>query len=360
MKKRAIILLVAVLIALLAGRFWSRWPTDSTSSQRVASQQPDLPNQGQADVVTPPLAPASSAPPAGQAASLQRKVEMLHEIATSSNMPIQFYGLVLDQDNNPIPGVKVTLSIRTTKETMPGAIHDEFEEPVVSTDGQGRFAITDAQGALLSVKSLDKAGYEASEKSLNRAHYWYWRDPQDVFHPDPAKPEVFRMWKKMGAETLVRKGIGHAIPYNGSPTTFDLIEDRAATPGDLRVTLVRDPQQIHWGQINFEWTVTIEAVDGGVIESSDEQMYGAPADGYQSTVVIHMPADDPHWTDTKNVALYLKLRGGKYYGRAELKFMVGSDRPTTPFSITSYVNPSGSRNLEYDPLQGVLLPPAAP
>jgi hypothetical protein len=34
--------------------------------------------------------------------------------------------------------------------------------------------------------------------------------------------------------------------------------------------------------------------------------------------------------------------------------MVGSDREVTPLSITSFINPTGSRNLEDDPLQDVL------
>jgi hypothetical protein len=281
----------------------------------------------------------------------------LREIARKSNKPIQFYGLILDQDDNPIPGVKVTLAIRTAKEVTPGVVDDLFDRPVMMTGADGRFALTDARGALLSVKALEKPGYEASEKSLNRAHYWYWRDPSQVFDPDADRPEIFRMWKQAGADRLVRTGIGHAIPYDGTPTNFDLIEGRAGVDGgDLRVTLVRSPQQIKWGQRNYEWKVTIEALDGGLIASSDEQMYRAPAEGYQSKLVFHMPANDPNWTDSKDVTVYLKLRSGEYFGRGELRFMVGSVRPTTPFSITTFTNPTGSRNLEYDPLQNVAKP----
>ena len=282
------------------------------------------------------------------------KLKMLRELMQQSNKPIRFYGLVLDQDNNPIPDVKVTLSIRTTKEPIPGRIMDLFDYPVVTTDTQGRFAITDAKGALLSVKSLEKPGYEASEKSINRAHYWYWRDPREVFHPDADKPEVFHMWKKTGAERLVRKGIAHPIPYNGTPTNFDLLSGTSvASGGDIRVTLVRNPQQITYGQRNYEWTLTIEALVGGLIESDDEQMYRAPADGYQTQLVVHMPANAADWTDEKSINLYLKLDDGKKYGRAELKALIGSDRQTTPFYISSFINPSGSRNLEYNPMQNV-------
>lgn len=281
----------------------------------------------------------------------QSKEEMLREVAQKSNKPIHFYGLVLDQDNTPIPDVTVTLSIRTAKEPLPGQIGDAFDYPVVTTDGQGRFAITDAKGALLSVKSLEKPGYDASTKKINQA-YWYWNDPRAVFHPDTEKPEIFRMWKKVGAERLVMKGIGQRIPYNGTPTNFDLLNGKAvANGGDLRVTLTRNPQQIQWGQTHYEWTATIEAVNGGIIESTDEQMYRAPVEGYTSKFVVNMAADDAQWTDKKDVTAYLKMRHGKYYGRIKLEFMVGSDRQTTPLYITSFTNPSGSQNLEYDSSQ---------
>ena len=298
--------------------------------------------------------------PGGGYQTGRSRSEELGEIARKSNVPIDFFGLVLDQDGQPIPDVRVTLSIRTAQEVATDVYSDIFEHPVLTTGAVGRFALRGARGALLSLKSLEKPGYAASEKSLNRAHYWYWRDPRLVFHPDSSSPEVFRMLKQAGAERLVRKGIGHAIPYDGRPTSFDLFAGSVVgNGGDLRVTLVRDPVQIRWGQRNYEWTATVEALDGGVIESSDEQMYRAPVDGYQSKIVLHMEANDANWTDTKDVTVYLKLRGGKYYGRAELKFMVGSDRAGTPFSITSFVNPSGSRNLEYDPLQDVV-PSARP
>ena len=281
----------------------------------------------------------------------------MREIARKSNKSIQFFGLVLDQDDNPIPSVKVTLAIRTAKEVTPGVIDDLFEHPIMMTGPDGRFALTDARGALLSVEAMEKSGYEVSEKGLNQAHYWYWRDPSQVFHPDADRPEIFRMWKKSGAEKLVSQDRMTRIPYDGRFVTFDLLTGReTAVGGDFRVALVRNPQQVKWGQRNYEWTLTIEPVDGGLITSSDEQMYRAPADGYQPRLVIHVPADDPQWTDDKSVEFYLKSRGGRHYSSVKLSVMAGSEKPATGLAIRSLLNPSGSRNLEYDPLQSVVSP----
>lgn len=356
MKKRVVALFISLLVVLSLFWFGRRIPHATRDAQ-------DSRSDATAEQTGPGSPPVPGTPKPADAAietSYQRsRLEQLRSIAQKSNRPIQFFGLVLDQDNNPIPDVRVTLEIRVAKEVTPGVIDDLFDTSVLTTGRDGRFSLTDARGALLGVKALEKAGYVPSEKAFRKS-YWYWRDTSHVFHPNAEHPEVFRMWKQAGAERLVRNGIGHAIPYNGSGTNFDLINGKAvAGAGDMRVTLVRNPQQIQWGQRNYEWTATIEVPNGGVIESDDEQMYQAPSDGYRPKCVIHMAADDANWTDSKNAAIYLKLRGGQYYGRAELKFMVGSDRAVTPFSITAFVNPSGSRNLEYDPLQDVV-PSARP
>jgi hypothetical protein len=249
----------------------------------------------------------------------------------------------------------VTLGIRTTK-LIAGLTGDSFDYPVVTTDAQGRFAITDAKGALLTVKALEKQGYEASSKKINQA-YWYWRDPSQVFTPHSDAPEIFRMWKKEGAEILLRKGINAPLRCDGTPSTFDLASGRTTGSGDLRVTLVRNPVDIKHGQRNYDWSLTIESLGGGLIESNDEQMYLAPSEGYKSQLIVKMPANAPDWTDEKSLRLYIKLKDGKQYARAEIKALVGAARETTPFYITSFINPSGSRNLEYDSTQNIIKDP---
>ena len=68
----------------------------------------------------PATEPSELAPSAAQVQ--QGKIEFLRGMAQLSNRPLEFYGLVIDQDGSPIPGVKVTLSVRVTKEPAPGVI----------------------------------------------------------------------------------------------------------------------------------------------------------------------------------------------------------------------------------------------
>lgn len=341
--RRVVFVLLLVLACFLVWWLWLRVdkapetkPTDSATTAQI--------DRGSAAPTTP-AANVASPPRPGLKTQLQ-------ELMNNANRPISFFGKVIDQDGNPIPNVKVTLQVRYTTAIGTGDIGDTFDYPVLNTGEDGRFTLTGAHGALLAVKALEKPGYEPSVKAT-RSSYWYWRDPKDAFHPNAEQPEVFRMWKNAGAESLVRKGISAGLHYDGSSTTFDLMTGSVGDGGDLRVTLVRNPQQIKYGQRNYEWTLTVESLSGGLIESNDEQMYRAPAVGYQSRLVVHMAANDPNWTDEKSFNLYVKLRDN-LYGRAEVKALVGSDRATTPFYITSFVNPSGSQNLEYDSKQDLV------
>lgn len=355
MKKRISVLILAAPVLLLCW-WWLRAPaTESTLAPTTPQTAPAEPATAETATGAKPDTHAAAEQMSEQAQAAAR-ITATRQRGLSSNQPIRFYGKVVDQHDEPIPGVKVTLGVRNFKEPMPGMMGDGFDYPVVTTGADGRFALTDAKGSLLTIKSLEKPGYEASIKTVNKS-YWYWRDPSMVFRPNADAPEVFRMWKKQGAEALVRKGISVALRPDGTPSTVDLLTGRAASNGDIRVMLVRTPQQITNGQRNYEWTLTVEAVDGGVIESKDEQMFLAPTEGYQPKITVHMPANTAEWSDEKSFNLYVRLRGGKQYGRAELKALVGAARDTTPFYITSYVNPSGSRNLEFDPTQDIIKDP---
>lgn len=349
------IILFACTITLLAFLAWWRWssaesasPVTSTRSPSSESEAPSSINKTIAGHATPIQARAAHVPAKPE---LQKQ---LREIMDNANRPISFFGKVIDQDGNPIPDVKITFSIRYMKEVSPIGIIDTFNHPSKKTNSDGCFALTGEKGSLLVVKSLEKEGYESSPKAFDGT-YWYWHDT-NPYQPDPETPTLFRMWKKSGAEKLVKQQTMTRVPYDGTSIIFDLLTGKVASNGDMRLMLVRNPRQIVYGQRNYEWTLTVEAVDGGVIETQDEQMYRAPADGYQPKLVIHVPSNMVGWTDRKSVAFYIKSRSGKYYGSVQLDVQVGSDKPTTGLAFRSFINPSGSRNLEYDPLQNVAKP----
>jgi hypothetical protein len=274
----------------------------------------------------------------------------MREIVHQANPPISFYGKVIDQDNAPLPGVKVRLSVRHTQELLPGTARDVFDYIEKTTDAQGLFSLTGKKGALLGVEKMEKEGYEAG--NVSGRPFWYAPAISSMrFISDEKAPEIFRMWKLQGAEKLLRKGIGTGIPYDGSTVVFDLETGREVrSGGDIKVTLLRTPLQIK-PQEKYDWTATIEAVDGGVIVSTDELMYRAPESGYEPKLTIAASTKDPKWSRSKSVSFYLKSRGK--YARVTADFTTDYDKPKTGFRVTAYINPSGSRNLEYDPAKAL-------
>ncbi len=352
--RRTLIICVALAFVVLVALYARRLVPEERADGRDSSATVHTPNSAQ--TADPLRKPETSAWRDTQSNRNETIAAQMRELMTDANRPVSFFGRVVDQHGNPIPGVKVGLSVRYMKDFGPAlGINDTFDHPKLTSDADGRFALLGAVGAFLTVESLEKPGYEPSAKAFQQA-YWYWRD-QDAYQPDPGQPETFQMWKLAGAEKLIRNAVGNGLSVSGSSTHFDLIEGKIVeSGGDITARLIRKPEQIQWGQRNYEWTIEIIANNGGILQSADEQMYRAPETGYQDKLVIHMPANERDWTDSVNLKFYITLRSGRYFGRVEVLGMVGSARPVTPFRLTTWINPSGSRNLGYNPLQNVISP----
>lgn len=298
--------------------------------------------------------PASSANTVGSLEPSQ--IDRLREIAVMANKPIEFYGRVVDQNDAPIPGVKITLQIRAMKEAGFGVMADLFEDTVVTSDTSGRFSLVDSKGSVLTVKALEKPGYDPSKKSTNRS-FRYWDNENARYKPDAGEPEIFRMWKKGTPEPLLRGSKFYGIVPDGRSYTIDLlrhikIEGEAA--GDFRVSIQR-PSEVQAGD-KYDWNCIVDAIDGGLIVSDAEQMYLAPENGYQQQYRIEMAVSDPDWEEKAKRQLYLRSRGGEVYARLEVE-VYANYQDKAVFSVEYYANPNGSRNLEYDPLQDVVKPP---
>jgi hypothetical protein len=291
----------------------------------------------------------------GNATDAQKRARILklRQIMDRANQPIRFWGKVVDQDDAPLPGVKVRLSIKHTRERLPGATEDVFDYLDLTTDGQGMFSIVDGKGALLGVETLVKDGYEAPYVG-NRA-YWYAAPVSNMqFTPDETKPEVFRMWKKAGAERMVSADKFYGIVPDGRSYTIDVLNAKkieGVAAGDFKVSIHR-PQPVAAGA-KYDWGCVVEGIGGGVIETQDEFMYQAPENGYQSRYAVSIPASDPQWSDRAQRRLYLKSRDGRVYARMEVEIHANYQDKAV-FSVKYFANTASSRNLEYDPQQDVV------
>jgi len=268
---------------------------------------------------------------------LMDKGEYIQKILDVENLKsLDFYGKVVDQHGQPVVGAKVSGSVLINV----GLAHSGHKDYFTETDSQGEFQFVGIHGMKIGIW-LEKTGYRFD------SNLYVQRPPNWESH-DPKNRVVFKMWKLKGPEPMVHSKINSAIPVDGTTVNFDLLTGKkASTGGDLTVKLLRNPINIVPGK-SFDWSFTLEIHNGGFAEIADLYPNEAPADGYQSFIETNIPADMKNWRSNLTHSYYFNCRDGKVYGRMTVEFWAGAQGPVTGFFADIYVNPSGSRNLEYD------------
>ena len=96
-------------------------------------------------------------------------------------------------------------------------------------------------------------------------------------------------------------------------------------------------------QEQFELSIASMDSKSGILVS-DEFLEEAPADGYESKIVLNINIPDRY--EERKTFIYAKARGGQMYSRLDLKFTV---RPSNLLvNMDIWTNPAYSRNLKYD------------
>jgi hypothetical protein len=276
---------------------------------------------------------------------------MSDTLAMTSLTPIEFFGKVIDQHDDPVPNAKVRGSAEIVKRWM----NQEWDEHYTTTDANGFFQFLGLHGQSLVIVPF-KEGYEfKSDTAL--FHYSPLYLGKERHYPNSSTPVVFTMWKQQGAEPLVHNEINRiGAPVDGTPIMFDLLKGRKTTvDGDLILTIERTPIHIQRGE-RFDWKATLEMPSGGLVKLEDAYANEAPMNGYETKIVIEMPSISPQWQSSVFRRFYFRSRGGTIYGRIAIDVTANYEPPPTGVTLEVFVNPSGSRNLEYDPIKQATAP----
>jgi hypothetical protein len=276
----------------------------------------------------------------------QKRIKQFQDVWNSHNSKSQdFYGLVIDQYGQPVSDVDVTGTIMLIQ-GMDVATKKEVHK--IKTDSRGMFEFTGLHGWELGVY-ISKLGYEMDGRG--RAY----KAPAKATQPSPEDRAVFTMWKLKGAEQMVSVHKLYKMSCDGAGYTIDLVSSAMTKDtsglGDLQISASR-PAQAKRGD-KFDWTISLEAVGGGLIETGDAYLNEAPESGYQKQYAITMLASDPHSQELiQEKRLYLKSREGRVYGWLKIEFYPHYNEGSA-LGIEALLNPAGSRNLEYDPIKVV-------
>lgn len=290
----------------------------------------------------------------------QRYLEKARSAGKSFNRPGNFYGRILDQNDQPVMGVTIKCGLSYFGDlVLPGLKphYDQFER---TTDADGRFSVEGQSGLSLDLRLQPKPGYEFRPTGLGVTLRDIALNQPAPTLSMPDKPYIFRAFRKGQAEALLK---GEIAFYDCEPDGRSYLVQlksnhvvEGTTGGDFRISVQRPPGWTN--QIDYDWAVRIDAVGMELVETHDVFMYQAPASGYESSWNFSKKAGEEDYTREVDPKFYLKSRDGAAYGRMELRIKSNS-REKSAILIYYWLNPSGSRNLEYDPLQNVAKPPPA-
>lgn len=341
MKKPRVIVCLLLGLAIL-GIFW--FLADRPSQQEAGIQSP--PRKGS----------RGGAPPAsGQQVLANLKdafnskgAVMQEGMASLNDRPVEFFGKAEDQFGAPVVDAEVIADVLVRNGTTAGV-----EQIRQRTDSEGIFRISGYKGESLEVGVRKVPGYYngrvKGEKTQGFLAVYSAMWPAAERHtPNPHKPVVFKMWKLTGPEPMMEIEGYHRIAHDGSPITFDwLTGKRTKSGGDFRIALWQgEPTKVGW-ELRGDWGFTIEAVDGGFVETTDDFMYLAPESGYRPKIEYRV--SPTNWTSDVKRQLYVKTRGGKHVSRLVMSVRCSYTHPEGVLEVQGYMNPLGSRNLEWDP-----------
>lgn len=265
--------------------------------------------------------------------------------AASKNVPIDFWGKVIDEQENPLHGVTVRAHARRWG-VLNGFVGTDNPKVSAVSGVDGRFEIHGINGDILTVDSLEKENYEVEPGALRG----YGFNLSENVSVDQDHPVIFKMWNKEAHESLISGKKFFKIVPDGRIYSINLfnetVSEKQADEGDLVLSIKRQ-REIHLGE-HYDWEFEIKPVNGGLLEepSKYDSMYSAPAAGYTNSYRRSFFASDQHWSDgLTGKRFYIKTRGG-IYGRIEIEVYASyGTNGESRFWIAFTVNPSGSRVL---------------
>jgi hypothetical protein len=268
---------------------------------------------------------------------IDKGVAMAEMMTLADNQSQDFYGKIIDQHGQPVAGADVALNINLD--------FGRGGSQKTQTDADGLFQFTGIRGRSLNIvpekKGFQIEGHGLGLKGLN--------GPETSL----SNRAVYTMWKLKGPESMIHDQKRYNFKPDDRIYTIDLLSKKIVEGtndiGDLYVQFQRPPQIKP--REDFEWSFTMTAIGGGLIEVTNDDYFlnEAPANGYQPQYKFNMTPANPKWHGWNGEeTFYLKSRDGKVYGHFHIRINPVSHDGSS-LEIESYVNPAGSRNLEFDP-----------
>ncbi|MEM6885979.1 MAG: hypothetical protein AAF571_13205 [Verrucomicrobiota bacterium] len=344
---------IAIIIAILMGEGEEKQSPSSALPEKVLPEQVQQNVNTTSDVEIP-----QDVEEAIDALEIpEQEKKGLKLLSAIYGNPFEFYGKVVDENDTPIPNARISYSM------LQGHFESGKKGKTTSRE-DGTFTIQGKGGAVLigvgkdgyyPMDNYSSAGFSTTmvptPELLERTKPPYGGG-YDKPLPPKDDPAIFVLRKKGEAAELIRTQNRFEMSNAGNPVGFSMETGKKVSPASANI------QFEHWGDKaekdatgNYDWRFRITVPGGGLIEREGQFDFEAPENGYDQSVEINMPTSlGEDWKNSVNRNYFVRLADGNY-GRMQLRIYGGRR-----FNLTiqeSLVNPSGSRNLEYDPALAV-------
>ena len=366
MRPKFLVIVLLCVIVAFALAFWLRprtpvppatGPSRSSVTESSTKTTNRYPSGVRSEATGSHSIPAAFGPPIDETTAKSNALKLrevqMKQAVEGQNVPVSFYGMVIDQNSNTLAGVRVTLGVRHNLYAIPNSLEaakyaalstEELQKVLnptteVVSGSDGRFQWTDASvtGDILGVGTLQKDGYEPEPGQYScRAGDGNYNNPV-----------IFKMWSTNIHERLITGSKAFDIVPDGRSYFINLEDDTIAElgTGDLKVW-IKYTNQVVIGQL-YDWSASIEVINGGLLEEKlGSPMYEAPTDGYVPAFQIKAQIKGGQRGNTGERQFYFRLRSGQEYGQMKIGLYAPFNNETPGLIRLSYaINPSGSRIL---------------
>lgn len=327
-------MLSATLVLGVAGLIWF---------VQTRSEQPKSNNASLAPSRVPiNLADNKSAAQYLQQAPALSREERVKQLLNYGNVPIEFWGRVVDQDGQSIPDAVIAYRVhRSGRQEPSGFVGDDSHKSQVASSGDGGFSITGDRGVTLSIEGIQKSGYRLAGKQ--QLDFGYHGTP-DLFSPSPRQPQVFVLIHTAAMPSLVRYSQKYSLPWDGQAIRYDIQSGRPSPTGELRIVASRSqPDQMG----RFDWSFAISVAEGGILEAHKGKALIAPDSGYATSWTCGYKAESKPWRFGLTSQLFVKTSKGEF-GLLNLQIYADAKPAGKSLHVEGFINPDGGRLLEYD------------
>ena len=330
MKKPIVTLIALLVVGLALWLFFSFLRPTATLAENTATGRQQLTPTAKSALVVNQTKAEEDEDAAIEAAHVAERLrdrkERDEREEREYNTLIVFYGLVLDQFDQPVSTARVEY------DSVGGSFEGNRE---LTTDSQGRFTITGIRGKRLRIR-VTHAGYYNND--YGSSYFVYaGNDRGPDFKPNPANPEIFRLRKKGEAAELIRQEDRVLfVKEDGHARSFSLYDHsrRRDQPDYVILQGVDTAELDRQGKPIRRLEMVVPK--GGIQQRTDPFAFIAPSDGYQPSMYFMRPEFFGGKFD-----YFVRFDNGNY-GRFTIMGGGGD------YLIESFLNPDQSPNLEYD------------